>query len=116
MRSRLIRLKRAYEDVTAKLNAAQPGLWTLAGTIIGNPRRRFIVPHSEEPILRLGSMSGAPPGYEPGRDRRVREVNSNSVVDHAAGTAWGHGPAISARVLIDRFARAARWDYGGRVR
>src|SRR5712671_8163574 len=46
-------------------------------------------------------MPGAPSRHERARDRRVGEVDGNSVVDDGANTARGHCPAVRTGILVE---------------
>src|SRR5215471_11737395 len=66
-----------------------------------NPRRRLILPDLEHPARGLGSMTDAPPSDERTREGRIREIERNGIIEHAAHSRRGHRPSISAAILVE---------------
>jgi hypothetical protein len=55
----------------------------------------------ERPFTDLDIRSGAPPIYEGGSQRRIEEVDRDCIIDHAAQSGRGHGPAVGAAILVE---------------
>src|ERR1700741_1366500 len=66
-----------------------------------NPRRRLVLSHSEHTPGRLDLGPGAPARDEGTREHGIREVDRNSVIEHAADAGRGHRPAIGGAVPIE---------------
>jgi hypothetical protein len=76
-----------------------------------NPCYRLIIADPKKAIDGLNFLGAAPPGHERARDRRIGEMDRDSIVQdtpHAGGAdklpAWaaparGHGPIIRSRIL-----------------
>src|SRR5439155_625503 len=63
----------------------------------------FVVTNAEQPALRLNPGRRAPAGDECARQRRVKEINRDGVVQHAAHTGWCYCPAVGATIPVEPF-------------
>src|SRR5260370_41026653 len=85
--------RRAYElhfaDVTVS-DAAPP-----------KPRAWLVLADLEHAPDRCDFGPGAPANNESARERGIREIDRNGVVQHAAQPGWCHYPAISTAVLVE---------------
>ena len=55
-----------------------------------DPRRRLIPPHLEHAAGRLGTTADAPPHRERARERCIREIEGDRVVEHAPLSSSSH--------------------------
>src|SRR5215469_6062038 len=66
----------------------------------GNPWRRLVLAHLEHAASRLDLGPDAPPRNEGARERRIREIEGDSVIQHPAHSRRRHCPPIRPAILV----------------
>ena len=67
----------------------------------GPARRWRVIPEPERASLSFRLLASAPPGHECARERDAREVDRDCIVENAAYSSRGHGPAVGTAVFIE---------------